>query len=202
MTVNLWKMYKKFYQRSYRDHMRGKSNPLSEEMTAIAHEIATKNLTKEEILSRARNLYELDPTDVFVKELLGAVKANNYEIDIPYEKRHKYQSDGKNLSGYIYIFTSSAKPNQSKLGATSLMDPLTRARKYTSKYGYTVNVFFSKYVTEPFELESEIQKIICSKKVSGNVLGDSIEWYNIEPNELKNIIEDKGIPMILENFYG
>lgn len=190
MVVNLWKMYKKFYQRSYRDRIRGTTNQLNNKKTAVAHEIATKNLTKEEILSRVQSLYELDSGDCFVRELFDAVMQNNYKIDIPYEKRHKYQSDGKNLSGDIYVLTSSSKPNMAKLGAT-YMEPILRAEKYSSKYGYKVNVFYSKCVDDPFELESYIQKIISSKRVCGNTWGDSIEWYYIEPEELRKIIEDK-----------
>lgn len=192
MVVNLWKMYKKFYQRSYRDRLRRVTNQLNDKKTAVAHEIATKNLTKEEILSRVESLYDLDSGDCFVRELFEAVIQNNYEIDIPYEKRHKYQSNGKNLSGDIYVLTSSSKPNMAKLGAT-FMEPILRAEKYSSKYGYEVNLFYSKYVDDPFALESDIQKKISSKRVCGNAWGDSIEWYYIEPEELKKIIEDKTV---------
>ena len=186
MKTNLWKVYKQFYQRSYRNP----DNDLYVECENIAHEIIANKLTKEEIIHWGEILYELEKKlrvgKYFSKELIDAVKNDNYEIDIPYAVRHKYQS--KEWIGYIYIFTSKNKPNQSKLGATTLR-PEVRAAKYTSKYFYKADVFYYKEVNDPFSLESKIKKIIIDKRVHGNLQDDSIEWYFIEPEELKKIIE-------------
>ncbi len=187
MKTNLWKVYKKFYQRSYRNP----DNDLYVECENISHEIIANKLTKEEIIHWGEILYELEKKlrvgKYFSKELLDAVKNDNYEIDIPYEVRHKYQS--KDWIGYIYILTSKTKPNQSKLGATT-MRPEIRATAYTSRYFYKVDVFYYKEINDPFSLESKIQKKIIDKRVHGNLQDDSIEWYFIEPEGLQKIIED------------
>lgn len=189
MKVDLWKMYKKFYQRSYRDP----GNFIKEEMTKIAHEIATAHLSTEDMLFKAYELLEVKSNDTFTKQLIDAIEENNYEINIPHSKSHLYQTAGMNLNGYIYIFTSDSRPNQSKLCAT-FNDPFARSNQISSRYGYKVNVFFSTYVTNPFKEERNIQKLILDKRVKGNVTGDSIEWYAITPNELKLLIESLVIP--------
>ena len=56
------------------------------------------------------------------------------------------------------------------------------------KYGYTVNIFYQLRHKDPFTLEDIIKKKINDLKVTGNVNGDSIEWYYIEPSLLKKTI--------------
>ena len=188
MKVDLWKMYKKFYQRSHRDQ----GDFIKEEMTKIAHEIATANLSTEEMLFKAYELLEFKSNDNFTKELISAIEEDNYEINIPHSKSHLYQTAGMNLNGFIYIFTSESRPNQSKLGAT-FSHPITRSNQISARYGYKVKVFFSKYVTNPFRVERNIQKLILDRRVKSNAYGDSIEWYAIAPKELKILIESLGV---------
>ena len=186
MTTNLWDIYKAFSQRSHRNPV----NDLLLEMKTIAHEIVTNKLTRDEIWCRANKLLELEielaPREYFSKRIINALEINQYEINIPYQVRHKYEF--QELIGYIYIFTSKSKLNQSKIGATT-MQPEIRAAKYTSKYFYKVNVFYYKDLKDPFGFEDKIKKLIFDKRVHGNIENDSIEWYFIEPDELKKIIE-------------
>ena len=191
MITNLWDSYKSFYQRSYRSNEFDYYFDLKNEMTRIAHDIVHLNLGKKEILTKAEKLYRLEvqinPRVLFSKNIITAVKKNNFYIEIPNEINHK--NIYKNIPGYIYIFTSSkTKSGQSKIGATVSMSVEERAFKYSEKYGYHVNIFYQLRHKDPFTLEDTIKKKINDLKVSGNVHGDSIEWYYIKPSLLKETI--------------
>jgi len=189
VKINLWDVYKQFYQRSWRAH---NADDFKNEMTGIAHDIATNKLNAQEILIRAYKLYELEkeisPNVYFSKKIINAVENNNYEIVIPNEVIHKYVY--KDTIGYIYIFTSPVKNNQCKIGATASMMPSIRAIKFSSKYMYKVDVFYYKEVKDPFGFEDKIKKLIINKRVHGNLEDDSIEWYFLDPEDLKEIIEE------------
>jgi hypothetical protein len=191
MTINLWHSYKSFYQRSYRSNESDYYFDLKNEMTRIAHDIVHLKLTNKELLTKADKLYRLEvqiyPRVFFSKNIITAVKKNNFYIEIPDEINHK--NIYKNIPGHIYIFTSSkTKSGQSKIGATVSMSVEERALKYSEKYGYTVNIFYQLRHKDPFTLEDTIKKKINDLKVTGNVNGDSIEWYYIEPSLLKKTI--------------
>lgn len=191
MATNLWNVYKGFYQRLYRSDKSHYDYDLKFEMTKIAHEIVHQNLNEDQILSRARKLYDLEicifPKVYFSSRIINSVENGDYYIGIPDEINHKNRF--KNRHGYIYIFISpESKPNQSKIGATVSMSVKKRAIKYSTKYGYSVDIFSYFYVAEPFALEEKVKRNIIDLRVLGNTEMDSIEWYWIEPSKLKDLI--------------
>lgn len=194
MTLDLYKLYKQFYQRSHRSP----DNEELSEMTRLAHDIAQKKYigdlynqmtpdTHQEILAIAVQLQELEfdyaPKTIFSKNLVSAINKNDYFTDVPHERKHKWQ-DIHNLEGYIYLFSSSSKPGQVKIGAT-YSDPFARSRRYASKFGYSVSVECYALVTNPFQAESHLANLFINFRVSGNTWGDSNEWYFIKVVDAK-----------------
>lgn len=199
LQIDVYRLYKRFYQRSYRD----KFDDDLAQMTEIAREIAHKTFIEElqnkknasnrkATLLLAKNLERLEAASRFGKNftlgLVSAIKANNYFSNVPYEKRHSWQ-EINNFEGYIYLFTSLSRPNQVKLGAT-YMDPFIRARKYSSKFGYKVDLLIEVKLKNPWQAEILLGRLLKEKRVAGNTWGDSNEWYFLKKNEAKKIFKE------------
>ena len=207
MKLDLYYLYKQFYQRSHRSP----ENEDLAEMTELARDMAritflgTSNdkITPEsypQILSMATKLQALEidyaPRNLFSKFLVKAIENKNYCSNVPYERRHLWQ-DNHNALGYVYLFTSNSKYMQVKIGATYL-DPFVRAAKYSSKFGYSVSVKCYARVSNPFHAEKALVDIFRSFRVSGNTWGDSNEWYFMKLLEAKKRFNDyiKSLPKI------
>jgi hypothetical protein len=198
-TMDLYKLYKQFYQRSHRNPA---DNELAE-MTQLARELAQKAYVGflgpklnadvyDEILDIATKLEDLEidywPKTIFSKNLVSAILKNNFCSNVPYERRHKWQ-ETNNSKGYIYLFSANSRPDQVKIGATYL-DPTFRSQKYVSKFGYSVFVESSVFVSNPFRAESLLAKALKNYRVRGNTFGDSNEWYYINIIDAKRIFKE------------
>jgi hypothetical protein len=199
LQLDVYRLYKRFYQRSHRD----KYDEDLAEMTEIAKEIARKTFLEElhnkknasnrrATLLMAKRLENLEADSRFginfSAGLVAAIKSNNYYSNVPYERRHSWQAIN-NFEGFLYLFTSSSKPNQVKLGAT-YMDPYDRARKYSSKFGYQVDLLVEATVKNPWEAEIQLGDLLKDKRVAGNTWGDSNEWYFLKKIEAKRIFKE------------
>ena len=195
--LDLFSIYKKFYQRSH-------GNPSDydyEVMTELAHDLV-KNLymcrfdeDKREIaiaesieITKALKKMEFNKSGIRTYHspwLLWALERDEYTIDVPFPVKPRWDEPDY---GYIYIFTSESRPGECKLGATS-MDINTRAKKYINKYGYSVDVYYtSPQILNPFQYELAIGGRYKEFRCIGNTIGDSIEWYNLDPTILRNEI--------------
>lgn len=194
--MDLYKLYKNFYQRAHR-------NPTDEalvEMEELAHHIAKRayqlSLAGNDdersyltLLADSEQLEELELerggfTVFFARKLPDAIRNGDYTIDVPYTKRHSW---GIRVAGWVYVMTSDVKPGMVKLGATT-MDPQIRANKYQSKYGYSVDLVHTVYDENPFYLEKLISDFVKSKRVAGNVHGDSNEWYVLKVDDAISLL--------------
>ena len=195
--LDLFSIYKKFYQRSH-------SNPHDYDyqvMTEVVHDLV-KNLyicrfdeTKREVIlaesieiaKRIRKI-ELGKERLrtyYSPWLLRALEANEYTIDVPFPVKPRWEEPD---FGHLYIFISDLRPGECKLGATS-MDIITRANKYINKYGYNVEVYYtSPQILNPFQYELIIGARYKKYRCIGNASGDSIEWYNLDPRILRDEI--------------
>jgi hypothetical protein len=196
LQIDVYRLYKRFYQRSHRD----KYDEDLAEMTEIAKEIARKTFIEELhheknasnrratllLAKRLENLEAVSRFGVnFSAGLVAAIKGNNYYSNVPYERRHSWQAIN-NFEGCLYLFTSGSRPNQVKLGAT-YMDPYVRARKYSSKFGYQVDLLIEATVKNPWEAEIQLGDLLKEKRVAGNTSGDSNEWYFLKKSEARKI---------------
>ena len=198
MPLDLYKMYKGFYQRSYRD----KDDDDYAVMTELIHDLVRNlyiNQHKPEALEKhriegieiAQKLHQMEKEKYglgrfFSISLLKALKNKDYEIVVPYRIIPLWLED--NDVGSLYVLTSNARPGQCKIGAT-YMDVDIRVSKYVSKYGYNVNLYFrQKNIMNPFNRKLEISKKYSHLRHSGNTFCDSNEWYCIAPEILKNEI--------------
>lgn len=196
--LDLYKLYKQLYQRSNR-------NPYDEdleEMTALAKAIAkikylenkyqkSTKKNQKDVLELAKNLNRMEveycPRVIFTSNLLEALKTNTFKVDVPHVKSHSWLN--LRLSGYLYLFSAKSKPGQVKVGATTL-EIERRASTYSSKFGYLVKVESYHFLDDCFKAELELARQLSEYRTSGNVWGDSNEWYSISLNKAKPIFEE------------
>ena len=199
MPLDLYGIYKKFYQRSYR-------YPDDQdllEMTQLVHDLvrnlyriqSKREISKEELgfaFTTARNLFDLEKSYggfnvLFSRNLLKAFEINDFEIQVPKHKMSTWLEEDNHL-GTLYVLTAKSRPNQSKLGVTqgNLDERIT---KYQYRHGYSVDLYYFRHdIPTPFRREEEITKKFLKHKFSGNSDGGSNEWFFLDPRILKEEI--------------
>jgi hypothetical protein len=197
MNLDLFKAYKRFYQRWYiRKHSK-----IRADMKDVAHDIvkylydnrfsSNKNLVKERALEIAEILLQLEVRARFenlvAPEIIEAIQSGQYVLEVPYPVARRW--DTEYLTGHVYVMTSENMIGCAKLGAT-MMDLSTRISKYRNRYGYEVELFFSKEFLGPFTAEKKIGELIIDHRLSSKDEAHTNEWYEIQPKLLKKIIEN------------
>jgi hypothetical protein len=197
MNLDLFKSYKRFYQRWYiRKHSK-----IRADMKDVAHDIIkylydnrfsnNKNLVKERALEIAEVLLQLEVRARFenlvAPEIIEAIQSGQYVIEVPYPVARRW--DTEYMTGHVYVMTSKNMMGCAKLGAT-MMDLSTRISKYRNRYGYEVELFFSKEFLGPFTAEKKIGELIIDNRLSAKDEAHTNEWYEIQPKLLKKIIEN------------
>ena len=127
----------------------------------------------------------------FADRARNAVISGKYFVSVPHEISHRYHD----RPGKVYILTARARPGECKLGATT-MPIYERCEAYENKYGYHVIDVFSLNCVKPFSLEKRVAKKISDLRTVKNTLGDSIEWYRIQPQDLRRLILSEYSKMI------
>ena len=197
MHLDLFKAYKKFYQRWYNR----KHSKIRADMKNVAHDIvkylfdnrfsSNKNLVKERALEIAEILLQLEARSKFenlvAPEIIDAIKTDQYVNDVPYPVARRWKTE--DLTGHVYVMTSTSMMGYAKLGAT-MMDLSTRISKYRNRYGYEVELFYSKQFLGPFTAEKKIGELIIDHRLSAKDEDHTNEWYEIQPKLLKKIIEN------------
>lgn len=183
----LYKIYKNIKQRSVRDPY----CDVKEEMTQLAKQIFEGEKSSEDILAIAAKLKSLEIQlygirTYFSDQIKVAVENDNYSLEFPDVISH--MKTDKNKYGSIYIMTAPEREDQVKIGATTI-EPDKRLSLFINRYGYDASYYFiSKSIRAPHSLEHLIKEEIKEFRVSGQETDDSIEWYFLEPEELKGII--------------
>ena len=196
MTDSLFKIYKKFYQRAYRnpDNIELQiisdtiyetvkelyysfNNPVEFSLIKAKAKVTFKEINRKEI--------EMSPAKLFSPDLIVALNKKNIDFEIPYQVIQRWNSE--NRDGLIYILTSESKDGCCKLGATT-MTMHKRIYFYELRYGYSVQEYFSKKVMSPLQLELTVSNKMKKYRVSGNTNGESNEWYSCDPKFLKSQI--------------
>jgi hypothetical protein len=182
--INLYDIGKAFHQRAHRDP----TNAAKQKAHDLSKELWHNKKSKDELLAIIAQLKPIERTfrgiRVYYADIAEkAVRAGNYEVTVPPEISHRYDEQ----PGRVYVLTSSTRPGECKLGATT-MTIVSRCIAYWTKYGYRVEDYFTIESRTPFSLEKLVAERISHLRVAGNVRGDSIEWYRIQPDELKKLI--------------
>ena len=197
MNLDLFKAYKRFYQRWYTR----KYSKIRADMKDVAHDIVkylydnrfsnNKNLVKERALEIAEILLQLEVRARFenlvAPEIIEAIQSGQYVLEVPYPVARRW--DTEYMTGHVYVMTSKNMIGCAKLGAT-MMDLSTRISKYRNRYGYEVELFFSKEFLGPFKVEKKIGELIIDNRLSAKDEAHTNEWYEIQPKLLKKIIEN------------
>jgi hypothetical protein len=197
MALDLFQSYKRFYQRWYKNQgsaLRASMKDLAHDLVKYLHENRNahdKQLVKDRALEMAEILLKLEIKsgfeNLFAPEIIQVIKNERFLINIPYPVARRWNSEY--MQGNVYIMTSKEMPGLSKLGAT-MMELDLRVRKYSNRYGYAVNLYFSKEFIGPFTVEKIIgEKIQDHRLASKNELHTN-EWFKIEPATLKEMIID------------
>lgn len=200
MSFDLYKIYKGFYQRSYR-------HPEDQdliEMTQIIYDLvrnlyriqSKREITIEEVnlaFNAARNLFDIERSyggfnTLFSRNLIRALNDNDFEINVPKSKMSSWLEEEDHL-GTLYVLTAKSRPGQCKLGVTQgNLDE--RIRKYEHRHKYLVDIFFFRNdVPTPFRHEEAITKKYLEHKNSNISEGDSNEWFFLYPDTLKQEIQ-------------
>lgn len=204
MTDSLYKIYRKFRQRARRNPDDLELQSISSSISEIIKDLYNSSDNTENHLSIksnakiiAKEIYNREtataPKIIFSLELIKALNRKNIDYDIPYYVIHRWNSEDS--KGLIYILTSKSKQGLCKLGATTL-SMQKRIHSYQSRYGYSVEEYYSKEITSPLQFESILSKKMKEYRVSGNTNGESNEWYSCKPSFMKSkiILELKTFP--------
>lgn len=175
MPTDLYPFYKGLLQRARRDEFEEDDD--LQLAAQFAKEIVIKKFSKEEILVLVEKIIEVErpPKGTYYgKRMRRALLADDWVINVPYVKRHAW-NEGTTDEGYLYVARMYyGSSDLSKLGATGA-DPEERLKKYRSRYGYSVEVYWRKKVIRPFGLESTLSKKFASFRHAGLTDGDSNE---------------------------
>lgn len=198
MTLDLYAYYKKYYQRWYRDQY----DDTFYEMKEISHQIAyiahkNKGRGIDAVISEIDFLVkklgdierELVGMKMFYQDLVNAIENKDFEVNVPHARVHKWNFPD-NLKAHIYIAISKSRSGECKLGVTTL-DPDVRANKYSQKYGYSLKIYKSLLIKNPYSVEESAMKELDHLRVSKNVEDDSIEWFRINPEDMYQFILSK-----------
>jgi hypothetical protein len=195
MALDLYSYYKKYYQRWHRNQFNDDFFELKEISYQIAYIAYRNKFSKNEksLLKIKKLVQELSEIEekycgmqMFHKDIERALKKNDYEVNVPYSKIHKWNFDS-DLSAYVYIAISNLRPGECKLGVTTL-EPSVRAKKYLHKYGYSIKIYKSLIAKNPYSIENKAQNDLEHLRVSKNIENDSIEWYRMDPEEMYRFI--------------
>jgi hypothetical protein len=112
----------------------------------------------------------------YSERVLEAVKSNNYNYDS--RPNINYAGNEKNTPdlGYVYVARSDTKPNQIKIGYTT-MKLEKRMQTYKTRYGYSINITAYAFVYLPNKFEIELHRALTELRVSGLERNDSNEWF-------------------------
>lgn len=195
--MNLWEIYKSFYQRSYRRSwdLEAKENTdlihgwlkdmffcnYESRETQIKNGLTITELLREREIAGCERVY-------FSSRLKKALISGNWTLEVPYAVLHRWRSAEYELIGEVYVLTSQSRKSQFKVGATTM--PLEkRVARYQSKYWESVNVEGSVLCCDPFEIEKKFMDSRKFTRVTGNGYEESIEWYFGDPTEGISFIE-------------
>ncbi len=196
--MNLWEIYRGFYQRSHR-------NPWDEE--AVENTELVHTWLKELFVRQRRGGIEehltagLALADVlFTRESLAgcrvyystrlkkALLTQNWTLKLPHQVLHRWFSALYQFPGHVYILTSTERENQFKVGATTI--PLSkRIAVYEERYGMGVDLFVAISCVDPFEIEKKFFDSSLFTRVMGNTSFDSVEWFFGDPNEAASTLK-------------
>lgn len=199
MSLDLYKVYKGFYQRSYRhpdDHDLIEMTQIIYDLVRNLYRIQSKrDISKEEInlaFNAARNLFEIEKgyggfNTLFSRNLIRALYDNDFEINVPKSKMSSWLEEEDHL-GTLYVLTAKSRPGQCKLGVTQGILK-ERIAKYEHRHHYSVELYFFRVdIPTPFRNEERITKKFLSHKNSKNADGGSNEWFFLDPELLKKEI--------------
>ncbi len=197
--MNLWDIYKGFYQRSYRN----KWDKEAEADTELIH-LWLKDMffceSGHDRKSRVRD--GLAIADVLHRRemesgariylsvrLRHALQTATWTLKIPYTHVHRWNSERHGWYGDVYVLVDPERPGQFKVGATTIQIQ-KRVNLYRARYWTDVKVFQSIPCRDPFGIEEEFLRVGIFKRVSGNTSGESNEWYFGDAAEAVDFLHD------------
>lgn len=197
-NLNIYKIYKSFYQRSYRDP----DDDVAVENTEMIHQwikalyFANSEVEKRHLLEEGKVLAEVlydrerssNVSSYFSLRLKVALASKSWSLEIPNVVLHRWRAEYYQTPGYVYLLTSIEKVGQFKVGATTI--PMhKRIATYESRYTTLVSLYKAFPCVNPFQIEREFMDSGLFQRACGNTVDDSIEWYVGRVKEASEVIK-------------
>lgn len=164
-NADLWDIHKGSYQRSCRQ---GKTSKASES-TDIIHAwirkifLSVPGLTREPLVKDGLGLADLSygrerdsgVRVYYSKRLKRALESGKWSLKLPHSVLHRCNSEEHGLYGDVHVLTSSERPGQFKVGATTI--PLDkRVYIYQRRYFTKISVYENFFCQDPFGIEKTL----------------------------------------------
>jgi hypothetical protein len=124
----------------------------------------------------------------YSEKVLEAIKSNHFNYDSKPKINFAGNEENAPDMGYLYVACSDARPNQIKIGYTT-MEPKKRMQKYKIRYGYPLKIKACAFVELPHKFEIELHRELTALRVSGFENQQSNEWFFCDENLVINGIE-------------
>ena len=190
MSLDLYKIYRMYSQRSRRDTGIELFQEIKESMSKLIYD----GLSKDQMIAVTEEIEVLETyldhkLKRYASDIMGAITSDTYQINIPYTQLHKRREQGnKTVLGKIYLGCSDQKKGQVKIGATTLKIS-KREYFYQKRWGYSMSIDWFQSIPDPFSFESELKAIYKENRVAGLTSGDSNEWYFGDIHAMSESIE-------------
>jgi len=119
-------------------------------------------------------------------QIQRAIAANDYLVKFPYQRPPVTTPCAE---GDLFIGTCWSRPGLVLLGASHV--PLdVRLGRYSERYGYPVNVFWSTRVPRPYCVMAEVRKKLVDFRAADTPYEDPGAWYRMAPEALRSAVTE------------
>lgn len=190
MNLDLYKIYRLVSQRARRD-----TQPLCGTLSARMKSVF-RDLLENPSVEGAEAFISIETEwskkrggspSLYGPSVLSSIIQGTYDIKRPTNiKNFNVGDDPK--EGFVYMAASNLRPGELKIGYTTL-EPKQRVKKYQQKYGYKLDLLYSRQSSYPARVEKEIHELFAKKRVSAQTFSDSNEWFMVGEEECKAAID-------------
>lgn len=185
MATDLYKLYQSAWGRAKRNAW----DDTCQRVYEIASDIVKRRPPATEMLRMAKRMVAVEGAySTLGHRFVEAIESGDFEVNIPYPVRNRWDEKASSR-GALYVATAPSRPAQCKLGATKdIVDD--RLKKYSSRHGYHVELFWCVDVDRPLWREAEIAEALRPKLVTVDTkTRQSVEWYRMSPASLRTSIQ-------------
>jgi hypothetical protein len=189
LALDLYAKYKAFHLRHSKAVGEKQKLHAAECLNLMRNLLEKPNLSNAGLLLKAEQKFLLNSQSNLLhsKEIIKAIKSNDYEINYPYINKNFLNGHNPSV-GYVYVAVSSDRKNEVKIGYTTL-ELERRLQKFKTRYGLkNFELYFGIWTSFPAEVEDQVCEELRPFLSSGNSGGGSIEWFEVSPEVAVTLI--------------